>query len=71
MDLPSRVMVISLNFQHIAQYYEKNHNKEFPPENFLNNRSHGPYYILKVSAQTDKYLLRYEIPKKWAIFGGL
>ena len=65
----SRVMVILLNFQHIVGYYEKNRNKVFLPEIPPNNRSHGLYYILKVSAQTDKFFLRYEIPKKWAIFG--
>jgi hypothetical protein len=42
-------------------------NKEFLPENFHNNRSYSPYYILKVSAQPDELFLKHEIPKKWTI----
>ena len=61
-------MVILLNFQPITGYYEKNRNKKFPPENFPNNRPHGPCYILQVSAQTDDFFLRYGIPQKWTIF---
>jgi len=60
-------MVILLNFQPIVGYNEKNRNKKFSPEIFSNNRSHGTYYILKVSAQTDEVFLRYGTPKKWVI----
>jgi hypothetical protein len=69
LGLSSRVMVILLSFQPIAGYYEKNRNKEFSPEIFPNNRSHGPYDILKIPAQTNDFFLRYRMPKKWAIFG--
>jgi hypothetical protein len=26
-------------------------------------RAHSPYYILKVSARTDEFFLRYQVPK--------
>jgi hypothetical protein len=61
-------MAILLNFQPNAGYYEKNLDKEFPPENFPNNRPYGPNYILKFSAQTDKFFLRYRLLQKWTIF---
>ncbi len=51
LSLPSRVIIILLNFQNIAEYYEKNRNKKFPSE--ILRKSHDPYYILKVSAQMD------------------
>jgi hypothetical protein len=54
----SRVLVILLNFQSVTGYYEENRNKEFLPENFSKNRPHGPYYILKVVAQTNASLPR-------------
>jgi len=44
-------MIILLNFQPIAEGYEKIRNNEFPPRIFINNRSHGPYDILNVLIQ--------------------
>jgi hypothetical protein len=47
-----------LNFRSNAEYYEQHANKEFSHENFSNNRPLGQNYILKVSAQTDVFILR-------------
>ena len=58
LGLSSRVIVFLMSFQPITGYYEKTLNKEFLRENFPNNRPYDPYYILKVSAQTDSSLLR-------------
>jgi len=69
LNISSRGTVILLNYQQITGFYEKNFNKEFPFENFLNNRTHGPYYILKVLAQTDGFFLKYGVYQKWTIFG--
>jgi hypothetical protein len=52
-------MIILLNFQPIAGHYEKKRNKEFLSENFSSNRCHGPYNILKVSAETKVAFSRY------------
>jgi hypothetical protein len=56
LGLSSRVMNTLLNVQSITGYCERNRGKEFPPENFLNNRLYSPYYILKVLAQTNTSL---------------
>jgi len=61
-------MIILLDFQPMAEYYEKNRNKEFLAENFSSNRSRGPSNILKVSAKTNGFFLRYRMLKKWTIF---
>ena len=68
LGLSSRVIVILMSFQPITGYYEKTLNKEFLRENFSNNSPHDPYYILKVSAQTDEFFLIYRISQKWTIF---
>jgi len=64
-------MVILLNFHPITGYYEKNFDKEFSPETFRNNRPHDPYYILKVSLQTNELFLKCRISKKRAVFGAI
>jgi hypothetical protein len=58
MGLSSQVMVILLNFQRIAGYYEKYFDKKFLPDNLSNNRPHSLYYILKLSDQTNGSLPR-------------
>ncbi len=64
LDLFSRFMIILLNFQSIAVYYEKNLIKNFQSENLPRNRSHHPYHILKVSSKTRGLFSRCWMLKK-------
>jgi hypothetical protein len=37
---------------------KKQRNKEFPTQNFPNNRPHSPDYVLKVAAQTNAFVAK-------------
>jgi hypothetical protein len=64
LGLSSRDIATLLSFSSITEYEEKDEGKEFPPEHLPNTRPHSPYYILKVSGQSDEFLLRCSIREK-------
>jgi hypothetical protein len=68
LGLSSLATYALLNFQLITGYYENNRNKTILTENVPNNKPYSPYHILKDSALTDEFFLRYGIPEKWIIF---